>query len=624
MNKQLLLNRLKPNNPWHYIWIAILASEFFTFILNSLQSYLRWGYISGSLIEIGVIDAFVSSAIIAPIVIYFLKSANDRLILEIKERKLAEDALNESRDQFKKAVDKSPRPMALVSSDGIIEYINQKAVEVFGYLPEDIPDMDHWWVRAYPDEKYRDEVIAQWMRLVGEARLNNREIERKEYHVTCKDGRVLVTSIYGIWVVDKVLAMFDDITDRKKLEERLKEDRDRLEEIVAKRTEEISNLHRQLLQSQKLEAVGILAGGIAHEFSNILTTMKGSAYLIQKKLSDDSTVNKYAEQIVSSIAKASNLSQGLLSFSRKQTMSLRPVLINNTVGRIFKILRQFIGEHIELSLLLAEEEATVVADAHQIEQVLVNLAINARDAMPKGGTLTIKTDLFQMDDEFIKKRGYGIRGSYVVLTVSDTGMGMKEDVLSKIFEPFFTTKPVGKGSGLGLAITYGIIKQHNGFIDVASLPGHGTTFEIYIPKVHTKVTPEQATEAQPVRHGYETILLAEDDSDALAVMRDLLEMSGYAVFIAGDGEEAVKVFEANKDKIQLVITDVRMPKKNGRVVYDEIIKIAPTTKILFTSGYTADVLDSHGIVEDGLEFMSKTASPSEFLAKVREILDCKA
>ncbi len=415
--------------------------------------------------------------------------------------------------------------------------------------------------------------------------------------------------------------MFDDITDRKKVEESLKEDRYRLEEIVAKRTEEISNLHRQLLQSQKLEAIGILAGGVAHEFSNILAAMKGSAYLIQKKLSDDSTVNKYADQIVSSIAKASNLSQGLLSFSRKQTMSLRPVLINNTVRKIFKLLGQFIGEHVELRLLLASRETTVMADAHQIEQVLVNLSINARDAMPEGGILTIKTDLLQMNDEFIMNKGYGNRGPYVVLTVSDTGIGMKEDVLSKIFEPFFTTKPVGKGSGLGLAITYGIIKQHNGFIDVRSLPGQGTTFEIYIPTVDTKVMREQATETRPVRHGYETILLAEDDSDALAVMRDLLEMNGYTVFIAADGEEAVKVFKANKDKIQLVITDVRMPKKNGRVVYDEIVKIAPATKILFTSGYTDDVLDNHGIVEDGLEFMSKTASPSELLAKVREILD---
>ncbi len=620
MMKQFF-NRLTLNNPWHYIWIAILASEFFTFILNSLQSYLRWGYISGELIGIGVIDAFVSSAIIAPIVIYFLKSANDRLTLEITEHKLTEDALNESRDQFKKAVDKSPRPMALVSPNGIIEYINQKSIEVFGYQPEDIPDMDQWWVKAYPDKEYRDEVIAQWMRLVSEARLNNREIEKKEYHVTCKDGRVLVTSIYGIWVADKVLAMFDDITDRKKLEESLKEDRYRLEGIIAKRSEEISNLHRQLLQSQKLEAVGILAGGVAHEFSNILATMKGSAYLIQKKLSDDSTVNKYADQIVSSIAKASNLSQGLLSFSRKQTMFLRPVHINNTVERIFKLLRQLIGEHIELRLLLADREATVMADAHQIEQVLVNLAINAKDSMLEGGTLTIETDLLQIDDEFIKKKGYGIRGPYVLLTVSDTGMGMKEDVLSKIFEPFFTTKPVGKGSGLGLAITYGIIKQHNGFIDVASLPGQGTIFEVYIPTVDTKVMREQATATQPVRRGYETILLAEDDSDALVVMRDLLEMSGYNVFTAGDGEEAVMVFEANKDKIQLVITDVRMPKKNGRVVYDEITKIAPATKILFTSGYTAEVLDSHGIVEDGLEFISKTASPDELLAKVREILD---
>ncbi len=302
-------------------------------------------------------------------------------------------------------------------------------------------------------------------------------------------------------------------------------------------------------------------------------------------------------------------------------MSLRTVHINNTVERIFKLLRQFIGEHIELRLLLAEREATVMADAHQLEQVLVNLAINAKDAMPDGGIMTIRTELMQMDEEFIKKHGFGIRGPYVVLTVSDTGIGIKEDVLSKIFEPFFTTKPVGKGSGLGLAITYGIIKQHNGFIDVASLPGQGTTVEIYIPTVDTKVTQELATDTLPIGHGYETVLLAEDDPEARAVMGELLEITGYIVLMAGDGEEAVRIFAASKNKIQLVITDVRMPKKDGRAVYEEISRIAPSTKFLFMSGYTADILDSYGIMEDGLEFISKAACPDELLLKVREILD---
>jgi two-component system cell cycle sensor histidine kinase/response regulator CckA len=280
-----------------------------------------------------------------------------------------------------------------------------------------------------------------------------------------------------------------------------------------------------------------------------------------------------------------------------------------------------IGEHIELTLLLADSDATVMADANQIEQVLVNLTTNARDAMPDGGNLTIKTDVMEMDEEFIREHGYGISGPYALLTVSDTGTGMKEDLRPKIFQPFFTTKTVGKGSGLGLAVTYGIIKQHNGFIDVVSFPGQGTTFRIYLPTADAKTTPEQNSAILAVKPGGETILLAEDDSDALAIMSELLEMTGYTVLVAGDGDEAVRVFAANKDKVQLVIADVRMPKKDGRAVYEEISRIAPATRFLFMSGYTADVIDSHGIRDKGLEFISKAARPDEFLGKVRAVLD---
>jgi PAS domain S-box-containing protein len=417
------------------------------------------------------------------------------------------------------------------------------------------------------------------------------------------------------------LSLQTDITESKRVREELKNYRYHLEELVAQRTEEISVLNSQLLQSQKLEAVGILAGGVAHEFSNILATIKGAAYLIQKKLSKDSIVMKYADQIVSSIAKANNLSRGLLSFSRQQQISLKPLRFNEAIEKAVRFLGRLIGEHIELTLLATDGDATVMADANQLEQVMVNLATNARDAMPEGGTLTIRTGVMEMDEEFIKQHGFGSPGPYALLSVSDTGMGMDEEVRRRIFQPFFTTKMVGKGSGLGLAVTYGIIKQHDGFIDVTSKPGQGTTFRIYLPAVDVEVTQEQMSDKPAVRPGGETILLAEDDGDARAVMRELLEMTGYTVLVAGNGEEAVGVFAASSQRVQLVIADVRMPKKDGRAVYEEIRAISPATRFLFMSGYTDDDIDSRGIREQGLEFISKAARPDELLVKVREVLD---
>ncbi|MBS1233378.1 MAG: histidine kinase [Nitrospirae bacterium] len=716
-------------------------------ILNSVQSLMRWGYISRDLIEIGAIDALINSLIIAPIIIYLLKASNENLkrettesratgealqksemqlrstleatvdgilavdnwgkvtlanrrfaelwripqtlmernddqallnfVLEqltdpdaflnkvkslygsdavamdtldfkdgrvferysfpmkmdgvvvgrvwsfrdITERRQTEEALRESKDQFRKVVENSPLAMALVKSDGIIEYINLKAIETFGYLPQDIPDMDRWWVQAYPEKTYREEVIAQWMGLVGEALAHNHEIEQREYCVTCKDGSVKVAAIFGVWIADKVLVIFDDITERKQAEMELEKYRTQLEKLVEQRTKELSLLNDQLRQSQKLEAVGILAGGIAHEFSNILSTMKGSMYLIDKKLPKDSPVMKYAEQILASINKANTLSQGLLTFSRKQAISLSPVHFNEIIHNVGKMLIQLIGEDIELEIMLSDKNATVMADKNQIEQVLVNLTTNARDAMPDGGRLTIVTDIMKMDEDFKKQHGYGVPGEYVVLTISDSGTGMEEAISGKIFEPFFTTKAVGKGSGLGLAVTYGIVKQHNGFIDVESVYGKGTTFRIYFPTVEAEVSQPAGQDRPEAIGGTETVLLAEDDEDARATMSEMLRITGYTVLEAKDGEEAIRMFMANKDRVQLVFVDVRMPKKNGRVVYEEIKVKHPQTKFLFISGYTADIMDSLGVSEGGINFISKAALPDEILRKIREVLD---
>jgi PAS domain S-box-containing protein len=538
--------------------------------------------------------------------------------IDVTERENIERELQETEKRFKLLVDTMNEGTAITDSLGVIRYVNKKTCAMLGYAENELIGRSAF---DFLDAKNRTIVNEEL------AKRSRGQSSRYEVSWSKKNGSYCQTIMSAVPLFsekntfESSFVVITDITDRKKAEDELKNHREHLEELVAQRTKELSALNDQLRQSQKLEAIGVLAGGVAHEFSNILATMKGAAYLIQKKLPGDSPAMKYAEQLLSSIGKANNLSQGLLTFSRKQTISLRPLHFNEAIRTITRLVAQLIGEHIELTLKLADRDITVMADANQIEQVLVNLVTNARDSMPDGGKLTIRTDIMRMDEEFIKAHGYGIPGEYAVLTIADTGIGMEEGVKQNIFQPFFTTKSVGKGSGLGLAVTYGIVKQHNGFIDAASFPGEGTTFTIYLPVVEAEVVQDQGGDSSPVKPGVETILLAEDDPDTREIMSELLEMSGYIVLVAGDGEEAISVFWANKDRIQLVLVDVRMPKKNGRAVYEEIKKAHPGMKILFISGYTADIIDSHGIREEGLNFISKTAKPEEILTKIREILD---
>ncbi len=538
--------------------------------------------------------------------------------IDVTEREHLETELLETERRFKLLVDTMNEGTAITDAQGVIGYVNRKTCDMLGYAESELIGRSAF---DFLDKRNR-EVVREEL-----ARRARGETGRYEVSWTTKNGSRCQTIMSAVPLFNKgktfegSFVVITDITARKKAEDELKNHREHLEELVTERTKELATLNDQLRQSQKLEAVGILAGGIAHEFSNILATMKGSAYLIQKKLNKDSTLMKYADQILNSIGKANNLSQGLLAFSRKQTISLMPIHFNRTISRISNLLVQLIGEHIELKVVPAERDITVMADSNQIEQVLVNLVTNARDAMPNGGKLTIRTGIMDMGEEFIKGHGYGIPGKYAVLTVIDTGTGMEDGVREKIFQPFFTTKMVGKGSGLGLAVTYGIVKQHNGFIDVESVLGGGTTFTIYLPAVDAEVILNQERDLSHVKPGLETILLAEDDPDARAIMSALLEMTGYNVLAASDGDDAMRAVAENGERIQLVLLDVRMPKKNGKEVYDKIRKVHPAIKFLFMSGYTADIIDSYGIREEGLNFISKTALPEEILAKIREILD---
>ena len=380
-------------------------------------------------------------------------------------------------------------------------------------------------------------------------------------------------------------------------------------------------LENQLRHAQKLKGIGQLAGGIAHDFNNILTAIIGYGNLLMTRLGGDEQSSRYLEDILAASERAVQLTQGLLAFSRKQIINPRPVNINEIVRSIERLLSRIIGEDIELKTMLSPKDVITMVDAGQMEQVIMNFCTNARDAMPEGGILTIETETIEMDSEYIKRHGYGKEGKYVLLSVSDTGAGMDEKTKERIFEPFFTTKEVGKGTGLGLAMVYGIVRQHDGYINVYSEPKRGTTFKIYLPLIKAEAKEAKAAGAAPPCGGTEVILLAEDDAGVRMLMKEVLEKFGYTIIEAIDGEDAVKKFKENKDRIQLLILDVIMPKKNGKQVYDEIMELKPDAKVIFSSGYTANIIQKKGILEEGINFILKPVSPQELLRKVREVLN---
>ena len=393
-------------------------------------------------------------------------------------------------------------------------------------------------------------------------------------------------------------------------------------ETIADITEK-RQLEAQLLQAQKMEAIGQLAGGVAHDFNNILSAIMGYGSLLMIKMKEDDPLRKYVEPIIASAKGAANLTRSLLTFSRKEIINPRPVDLNEITKKMEKLLLRVIGEDIELKTRLIDEDLIVMADSGQMEQVLMNLCTNARDAMPNGGPLSINTGIAELDEEFIKTHGYGESGMYAVVSVTDKGTGMDEKTRSRIFEPFFTTKEIGRGTGLGLSIVYGIIKQHNGYINCFSEPEKETTFRIFLPLTKTKTEESDPPASVLPAGGTETILLAEDDASVRKITRAMLEEFGYKVIEATDGEEAIRTFADNVDNIRLLLFDLLMPRKNGKEAFEEIKKIRPGVKALFTSGYTADVIHGKDLFEQGLNLIPKPVFSAELLTRVREVLDDK-
>ncbi len=403
----------------------------------------------------------------------------------------------------------------------------------------------------------------------------------------------------------------------------LKEGRDASPGIlsICRDITEHKKLEAQLRHAQKMEAISTLSGGIAHDFNNILTAIIGYSNILKLKLNPDDSVRIFVDKILASSERATGLTQSLLAFSRKTGLSLQPIKLNETVKRAEKVILQLIGKDIELKTDLVKTDTTVVADSGQIEQILMNLTTNARDAMPDGGSLLLSTEIKEIKNEFIRSYGYGKPGIYVVMNVADTGTGMEQKTRDRIFEPFFTTKEIGKGTGLGLSITYGIVKQHHGFINCSTELDKGTVFSIYLPFANPSVPKSESNDSVVPEGGTETILVAEDDQEVRKLAVTFLQDFGYTIFESEDGEEAVQLFQQHKDNIRLLLFDVVMPKKNGKEAYDEIRRLSPRIKILFMSGYNTSTMVNNGITGEGFDFVLKPTSPEILLKKVREVLD---
>ncbi len=514
-------------------------------------------------------------------------------IADVTEQVMLERKLQEITEQYKKLYDDAPDMMQSVNKEGVIIICNKTEAKVLGYELDEI--IGQHFIKIIPPET-RNECILKFNAI------KEKGVYEGELTFMAKDGRRIPVFMKSRAIYDEKgnFLMTDgiirDISEKKALE-------------------------AQLIQAQKMEAVGQLAGGIAHDFNNLLTAIIGYGSLLQEELKDNDTFKNYVTNILASAERASRLTESLLAFSRKQVINPKLVKLSDVITKLEKLLTRIIGEDIELKIMLSPEEIGVMVDPVQIEQVLMNLATNARDAMPEGGTLLIETELADFDAEYVRTHAYAKPGKHMLISVTDTGIGMDRKTSERIFEPFFTTKDIGKGTGLGLSMVYGIVKQLNGYINVYSEPGKGTIFKIYIPAVEGETVEIQPSIFSASIKGTETILVAEDDSTARELIKDVLEANGYKVIIAEDGEDALNKFKADTTAINLIVMDVIMPKKNGKEVYEEIKKQRPDMKAVFMSGYTANIIHKKGILEPGIELISKPFSPNALLRKIREVLD---
>lgn len=525
--------------------------------------------------------------------------------IDIDERKQSEEALRLSTQRFDELAEQSRTYTWEVDADGLYTYASHVVELVLGYRPDELVGRMHFY-DLHPEEG-RDAFKSAALEMLARARPFTAVVNAVE----ARNGDMLWVSTNGIPMLgpDGTLRGYrgsdTDITEQKRAED------------------ERESLQAQLLQSQKLESVGRLAGGVAHDFNNILSVITGHAELALEQLAPTDPLHRSLTEIHRAAERSAAITRQLLAFARKQTAAPRPLDLNETVEGMLSMLRRLIGEDIELKWLPAGDLGAVNMDPAQIDQILANLCVNARDAIANVGRLTIETANASIDDAYCALHEEAVCGDYVTLSVTDTGSGMDPETLGTIFEPFFTTKELGKGTGLGLATVYGIIKQNNGSIQVYSEPGLGTRFTIYLPRYTGDPVPSGATRetVEPELGARETILLVEDEPTIQEMAQMMLERLGYVVLPATSPREAVKLAEAHAGDIQLLMTDVIMPEMNGRDLAAKLQALNPDLKCLFMSGYAADVIVDHGVLAAGVHFIQKPFSMRSLAAKIQYVLN---
>ncbi|MDD2319706.1 MAG: PAS domain S-box protein [Geobacteraceae bacterium] len=520
------------------------------------------------------------------------------VVRDISERKLTEETLRQSEERWQYALEGN--------GDGVWDrnipsgrvFYSDQWKRMLGYAPDEVPDTPEAWKGlVHPDDLQR--VLTELHR----HQLGETPEYLAEYRIRCRDGsykwvlargKVTVRDAAGNAL--RIVGTHTDITDSKRLAE-------------------------QLRQSQKMEAVGQLAGGVAHDFNNILTTIIGRTYLLQNKLSDREDLLVHIEQVALAAERATTLTQSLLSFSREQVMDLRRISLNETVRKASDIFSRLIREDIEISFRLSENDPVVFADESQLVQILMNLVTNARDSIAGTGRIQITTETVRLATPLPMTVGGAIPpGAYACLTVTDTGCGMDAITQTRIFEPFFTTKEVGKGTGLGLSVVYGIIRRHNGYLKVESGAETGTTFRVYLSSLEESLEPHAETKESPLPQSRGKILLAEDEDAVRLMVKTILTESGFQVIEAYNGVDAVLKFSENRHTIDAVLLDVIMPRMNGQETRKEIMRIRRDAKVIFMSGYSGDILEEEKLQQQSIGFIHKPINPREMILLLQETL----